>query len=55
MKVTIKTDEGKAILTSGVESCGVCLDLCIKAMIAVGFHADHVRDAVVEMGEELDT
>jgi len=50
VKVTIENEHGCAVLSD--DKCiqaDDTLDLCVKAMIGVGFHADSIREAIINM------
>ena len=54
MQVTIELEGTKATLESGDIQASDCLDLCIKGLIAVGFQAGSIRDAVNTLYEDLN-
>ena len=53
MRVTIEHEGCKATLESDDVQAADCLELCIKALIGVGFHVGSIRDATIDMATVL--
>ena len=53
MKITIETDGITSTISEDITTASDALEMAVRCLVAVGFHGDNIRDAVIEMGDVL--